>query len=117
MQDRRGIAKHGEEWGFFGGGIEQGETPETALKREIKEELNFELKEFKFFKKYQRALTQDYFVTSYFFLAPFPGFDKLKQEEGKDMKLFTISEIKKQKILSIDHPIMAELEKHFTGNL
>ena len=30
LQDRRKISKRGEEWGFFGGGIEEGETPKQA---------------------------------------------------------------------------------------
>jgi mutator protein MutT len=33
--------------GFFGGGIEDGETPETALKREIREELNIEIRNYR----------------------------------------------------------------------
>lgn len=40
LQDRREISKRGEEWGFFGGGIEKDETPEEALVREIKEDKN-----------------------------------------------------------------------------
>ncbi len=30
-------------WGFFGGGIEEGETPESAVTREAKEELQYTL--------------------------------------------------------------------------
>lgn len=32
-------------WGTFGGQIEKGETPEEAIKREIKEELDYDLKD------------------------------------------------------------------------
>ncbi len=39
LQNRKGISKVGEEWGFFGGHIEKEETPEKALTREVKEEL------------------------------------------------------------------------------
>lgn len=34
-------------WGFFGGGIEEGETPEEGLKREIHEELGYRVENHK----------------------------------------------------------------------
>lgn len=54
FQDRRKISKRGEEYGFFGGHLEAGETAEQALEREIKEELNLDGKKLKieFFKKF-----------------------------------------------------------------
>lgn len=41
IQDRRGFRK--PDWGFFGGGIEDGETPLEAVIRETKEELNTDI--------------------------------------------------------------------------
>lgn len=40
-------------WDLIGGHIEEGETPGEALVREVKEELNIELEEYEFFKKYE----------------------------------------------------------------
>jgi len=40
-------------WDLIGGHVEEGETPEQALIREVKEELNIDLKEFTFFRKYE----------------------------------------------------------------
>ena len=45
-------------WDLIGGHVEEGETPEEALVREVKEELNIELKDYKFYKKYE-CLTGD----------------------------------------------------------
>lgn len=39
-------------WDLIGGHVEAGETTLEALKREFKEELNLQLNDFKFFKKY-----------------------------------------------------------------
>jgi 8-oxo-dGTP diphosphatase len=45
-------------WDLIGGHVEEGETPEEALVREVKEELDIELKEYAFYKKYE-CLTGD----------------------------------------------------------
>jgi 8-oxo-dGTP diphosphatase len=45
-------------WDLIGGHVEEGETPEEALVREVKEELNIDLKDYTFYKKYE-CLTGD----------------------------------------------------------
>jgi 8-oxo-dGTP diphosphatase len=45
-------------WDLIGGHVEEGETPEEALVREVKEELNIDLKEFTFYRRYE-CLTGD----------------------------------------------------------
>lgn len=39
-------------WDLFGGHIEEGESPGEALVREVKEELDYDLKEYIFFREY-----------------------------------------------------------------
>ncbi len=39
-------------WDFFGGHVEEGETPEQALVREVREELGIELADWKSFRTY-----------------------------------------------------------------
>lgn len=41
-----------DHWDLIGGHVEEGETPEEALVREVKEELDIDLKEYTFYKKY-----------------------------------------------------------------
>jgi len=52
LQNRIGISKLGEEWGFFGGGVKRNDTYEQAIIRETKEELNFDLKDYKYVGEY-----------------------------------------------------------------
>lgn len=40
-------------FGFWGGGIEEGETEEEGLRREIKEELGMEIQNYQFFAHYE----------------------------------------------------------------
>jgi len=71
MQDRKTMSKVWEMWWFFGWKLEKGETKEEALIREIKEELNIELKT----QDYNYIYTKDnywvkywaYVRTNYFF--------------------------------------------------
>ena len=45
-------------WDLIGGHVEEGETPEEALLREVKEELDINLTDYTFYKKYE-CLTGD----------------------------------------------------------
>ena len=86
VQDRKDFAirRFGEEYGFFGGKIKKGETPKQALKREIKEELNIEIKNCDFFKKYvQKFKRFNAIIERSVFIAPMPDIETLKVDEGK----------------------------------
>ena len=52
LQDRRSYSKFGEKYGFWGGGIAEGESPEQAIKRELIEELNYSPKEITYWGHY-----------------------------------------------------------------
>ncbi len=47
-----------DHWDLIGGHVEEGETPEEALVREVKEEIDIELEDYTFYKKYE-CLTGD----------------------------------------------------------
>tara|TARA_Y100000310_G_C20165400_1_gene571120 strand:+ start:81 stop:470 length:390 start_codon:yes stop_codon:yes gene_type:complete len=74
-------------WGFFGGGIEEGETPEEAVKRETKEELEYVLRNPKHFMT-QQFETEENFGEKHVFLEKYDG-SPLTLLEGKDKGWFT----------------------------
>ncbi|HEX2969831.1 MAG TPA: NUDIX domain-containing protein [Bacteroidales bacterium] len=42
-----------DHWDLIGGHVEEGETPEEALVREVREEIGIDLKEYTFFRTYE----------------------------------------------------------------
>jgi len=97
LQDRRDISKAGEQWGFFGGSIEHKETPESALIREIQEELGFKLKRFELLTKYKVLLPDKKLYNDvWLFVGPLDNKPQIiTPKEGRGMKLFTINEAQK----------------------
>jgi 8-oxo-dGTP pyrophosphatase MutT (NUDIX family) len=77
-------------WGLFGGHIEAGETPEIALRREILEEINYELPQ----KFDEFGCYGDDRVIRHVFHAPLlVELDQLVLSEGWDMGLLTLEDI------------------------
>jgi mutator protein MutT len=112
LQDRKNKSRFGEEFGFFGGAIEKGETPEQALIREVKEELGIELKKFQFFKKYYKELKNiNKSADLHLFLAPMPDLNKVNVQEGKKF-LTTINDAINLNILTWDKDVLKEVQKY-----
>jgi len=81
-------------WGTFGGQIELGETPEEAIVREIKEELNYNLQDFKFLGNYS---FQGYDQFVFYKIDDSLRLENLKITEGQGGRFFSREEIKKVK--------------------
>lgn len=97
LQDRRDMSKLGEEWGFFGGGIEPGETPQAAVERECMEELGYRLTDYRCIGV-ASGETNEWEKTNWVYVADLPPAKELVQKEGRGMALFTISEARKLKM-------------------
>ena len=81
-------------WDLFGGHIEEGETPEQALVREVKEELDYDLKDFSFFKKYICTSGDAYPNIKYIYTGRFNiPVDKITLLEGEEVRYFSREEV------------------------
>ncbi len=111
LQDRKKMSKLGEEWGFFGGGIDDGETPEQAVVRETEEELGYKLDDLKYVGNFKNSI-DGFIVDRYIFVSPL--LDKLSTfslHEGEQMKLFSIEEARKLKMVPGDESALDLVER------
>ncbi|MDD4900610.1 MAG: NUDIX domain-containing protein [Patescibacteria group bacterium] len=95
-------------FGFFGGKIEEGESPEEAIRRECVEELEYELKNPKLILNTIRDCKYGK-RNLFLFLEKFDKDKKLVLHEGKDMKWVAKNEIKNFKIAEYLIDILMEM--------
>lgn len=90
---------------FPGGKIEEGETPENALIREIKEELNLELENLKFFSTINHQYP-DFKITMHGFLCNTVDFLKVELNEHLEYRLLNKKELSKLDWAAADIPFV-----------
>ncbi|MEL6930028.1 MAG: NUDIX domain-containing protein [Cyanobacteria bacterium J06600_6] len=76
-------------WGLFGGHIEPGEAPETGLRRELIEEINYSPSSLTKF----RSIFGDKYLRHFFHCPLSVSVSELELREGWDLKLLTPQEI------------------------
>jgi 8-oxo-dGTP diphosphatase len=96
-------------WGFFGGGIEKGETPEQALIRESQEELDYTP------RKPRLLIIQNFEHQNdknikYVFVEEFDNKIELHQSEGQAMAWFSLEETKTLKMIDHDRAVIKYIE-------
>ncbi len=89
-------------WDFFGGHLEDGETPEEALVRETKEELGIDLKDWNFFQTYLCPQGDVYLNTKYIYWARINSSpEELTLYEGQRLKSISVEEREQIKFANI----------------
>lgn len=96
-------------WDLIGGHVEQGETPEEALVREVKEELDIDLKEYTFYKRYECLTGDAYENIKYIFSGRINlPIEKVTLLEGVRPQYFSRDEIPHVKFANILKSIVME---------
>lgn len=118
LQHRTEAAKHlPGYWGFFGGQIEVGETPEEAGRREISEELNYTLKKpiFVMERDFSLPNTEGHMFV---FIEPFLS-DKsnLRLGEGQGWGWFKSEEVKNLKMIDHDKDTLRTATDFLDNNI
>jgi 8-oxo-dGTP pyrophosphatase MutT (NUDIX family) len=99
-------------WDLIGGHVEKGEMPLEALKREVMEEIEFELKNFRFWKKYV-CLDGDVSPnTKYIFHGIIDKpIESIPLNEGQYLRFVTAEDIPTMNFANVMNKILADFVK------
>ena len=87
LRDNKSDIPFPDHWDFFGGHLENGETPDQALVREVGEELGLALKDWKFFRTYVCTEGDAYPNVKYIYWSRIDqAVDELTLREGRMLK-------------------------------
>ena len=89
-------------WDLIGGHLEEGETPEEALVREVKEEINIYLTEYKFFREYLCLEGDAYPNIKYIYTGKIDlPVEEITLNEGERLQYFSKDEIGNVKFANV----------------
>ena len=109
LRDNKPEIPFPDHWDLIGGHIEEGETPEEALVREVKEELDIDLKEYIFYKKYECLYGDAYDNIKYIYSGKINlPIEEVTLLEGVRPQYFSRSEIPDVKFANILKSIVME---------
>lgn len=123
LQDRRNMSKYGEDWGYFGGKIEDPDA-ETAIAREICEELDgFVIHDYDFLGKYltighDPRIDEDVKVIQHVFVQRVTKeeIESMVVLEGAGKERFTIDEALALNMYPLDPQILEDARKYIQKN-
>jgi len=95
--------------GLFGGGLEENETPEESIKREIFEEINYSVKNPRLFLSIDYE-NDKYFGKKYYFMESYDVNQRLILNEGQDLKWVSLEKMSGLKIAPHNLDIIAKFK-------
>jgi 8-oxo-dGTP diphosphatase len=100
-------------WDLIGGHVEEGETPEEAMLREVKEELDIDMKDYTFFKKFECFKGDAYDNIKYIFRGKINiPIEEITLLEGERAQYFSKEEIPELKFANIIQSIVIDYIYH-----
>lgn len=107
QRDDNPAIRYPAHWSLFGGSIEEGEAPATAVAREVKEEIDFDMRNFGLFREFVQNNKREF---------AFAGeltarLDELTLSEGQGMNFFYPSQLKELRIRPDDKDTL----EHYFG--
>ena len=117
FQDRKSISKNGEEWWFFGGGVEKWETYEEALEREMEEELSIKLNswEYHYIGSVTKNIAWLWDEISYIYWIPFNDSQQknIEVKEWDGAEFFSFQELRELRMVSDSLMYVDLIEEYF----
>ena len=111
---QRGYGDYKDWWEFPGGKIEKGETPEEALKREIREELDTEISVDEYLMTVEYDYPEFHLVMDCFMCSVVSG--KLTLLEHEAARWLSADDLYQVKWLDADISVLKELENRYGKN-
>ncbi|GMU96093.1 NUDIX hydrolase [Ignavibacterium album] len=113
LRDNKPEIPFPNQWDIPGGKIEDGETPDVTIKREMFEELGLkELSDLRLFKIYTSDNLTDFIFWKRIDLNP----EKIILNEGQRLKYFNLDEIKKTKLAFNYNKVLEEFFEEVVKN-
>lgn len=103
-------------WEFPGGKIHNNETPENALKREIKEELGYTLETFSFFDQIQFDYP-NYSVNIRFYLCEIDSQIEVTLDSHDELKWISPDEMDDYDFLEANRVVLEKLSNHLNAGV
>jgi 8-oxo-dGTP diphosphatase len=117
LRDNKAWIPFPDHWDLIGGHVEDGETPEEALVREVKEELDIDLKEYAFYKKFECFEGDVYENIKYIYTGKINlPVDQITLLEGERAQYFSREEIPGVKFANIIKSIMIDYINNSSRN-
>jgi 8-oxo-dGTP diphosphatase len=113
LRDNKDWIPFPNHWDLIGGHVEEGETPEEGLVREIKEELGIDIGEYKFYKTFECLTGDAYENIKFIYTAKINiPIEEITLFEGQYARYFTRDEIPSLSFANIIKSVVLDYIDH-----